>query len=389
MSSETCAALIVAGGRGLRLGADLPKQYLTLGGRAILRRTVAAFCAHPGVDMVQVVIGEGHRPLYDAALAGFTHPKLRPPVQGGAERQDSVRAGLEALADHAGLGRVLIHDAARPLAPADMIGRVIAALGHAPGVLRALGVADSLRRGEGGAATEPVARDGLFRAQTPQGFGFAAILAAHRAAAGLVLADDVEVARRAGLRIALVEGAREADKITTRADLEFAERMLTQMMKTRLGNGFDVHAFGPGEHVWLCGVQIPHDRGLVGHSDADVGLHAITDAILGALAQGDIGRHFPPSDMQWKGAASDIFLRRAVEIAREMGGEIVNIDLTLMCERPKITPHAPAMRARVAEICGIPLEDVSIKATTTERLGFTGREEGIAALATAAIEVPR
>jgi 2-C-methyl-D-erythritol 4-phosphate cytidylyltransferase/2-C-methyl-D-erythritol 2,4-cyclodiphosphate synthase len=302
---------------------------------------------------------------------------------GGATRDASVRAGLAALAGR-GITRVLVHDAARPCTPLAVIHAVIAALDHGPAAAPAIPVTDALWHGACDRVTGVHPREGLYRAQTPQGFHYAALIAAHAAHPGGA-ADDVAVARAAGLDVTIVPGHEDNLKITLPADFARAERILRGDMDIRLGNGFDVHRFCPGDHVWLCGVKVPHGAALDGHSDADVGLHALADAIYGALAQGDIGRHFPPSDPQWKGAESHIFLSHAAELARTMGYTISNVDCTLVCERPKITPHADAMRARVAAILRIDVARVSVKATTSERLGFTGREEGIAALTTACL----
>jgi 2-C-methyl-D-erythritol 4-phosphate cytidylyltransferase/2-C-methyl-D-erythritol 2,4-cyclodiphosphate synthase len=295
-----------------------------------------------------------------------------------------VRNALERLADQ-GLRHILIHDGARPLIPAAVIARVLAALEKSAGAAPALPVTDALWRGQGGLVAGTQDRTGLWRAQTPQGFHFDAILAAHRAHPGGA-ADDVEVARAAGLDVAIVDGDEDNLKVTFPSDFARAEAIVKgRGMDVRLGNGYDVHAFTAGDHVWLCGVKVPHDKALLGHSDADVGMHALTDAIYGALAEGDIGRHFPPSDPQWKGAESHIFLRHAAELMRTRGYTLANCDVTLVCERPKIGPHAAAMQAALAAIMGVDLGRVSVKATTSERLGFTGREEGIAALATAAL----
>ncbi len=304
-------------------------------------------------------------------------------VQGGATRSESVLAGLEALAADPP-ARVLIHDAARPLVSERTISEVIAALDGADGAAPGLAVSDALWRGEAGWVTGVASRAGLFRAQTPQGFRFAGILAAHRARRG-DLADDVEVALAAGLRVAIVAGSHDNFKLTEPQDMARAAEILGRGMDIRTGNGFDVHRFGAGDHVWLCGIRIEHPRGLQGHSDADVGMHAVTDAIYGALGRGDIGQHFPPTDPQWKGAASHIFLAHACELARIMGYAISNADCTLICEYPKIGPHALAMKAEMARIMGIDPDRVSVKATTSEKLGFTGRGEGIAALATATL----
>ncbi|WP_342344598.1 bifunctional 2-C-methyl-D-erythritol 4-phosphate cytidylyltransferase/2-C-methyl-D-erythritol 2,4-cyclodiphosphate synthase [Vannielia litorea] len=369
------AALIVAAGRGTRAGGGIPKQYQSLGGMPLLSRTVAVFAAHEKVAAVVVVIGEGDGPLAEATL-----PEGVARVTGGATRGASVAAGLAALPE--GVSHVLIHDGARPLVSKALISQVIQALEESQGAAPALAVTDALWRAGDGAVTGIQPRDGLWRAQTPQGFALEAIRAAHAAFEG-VAADDVEVALAAGLAVALVPGEERNIKVTHPGDFARAERILKEdQMDMRVGNGFDVHRFGPGDHVVLCGVTVPHGRGLQGHSDADVGMHAVTDAIYGALAEGDIGRHFPPSDPQWKGAASEIFLKHAVELAGARGFRLGNVDLTLICERPKIGPHAGAMQAEMARIMGCDGGRVSVKATTSERLGFTGREEGIAAMAT-------
>ncbi len=377
------AGLIVAAGRGQRLGGETPKQYLPLGESTVLRRAVAAVLAHPGVDMLQIVIHPDDRELCIAALDGLEDARLLPLVDGGASRSDSVLAGLEALAP-AAPDRVLIHDAARPFLPTALVSTVIDALDAYPAVLPALPVVDALWRETDGLAVAPAPRDGLWRAQTPQGFRFADILAAHRGRSGDAL-DDAAVARAAGLDVKLVIGDEANFKITTAADLHRARARIGEAMDIRTGNGFDVHAFGPGDGVTLCGVAIPFDRGLVGHSDADVGMHALTDAIFGALAEGDIGQWFPPSDPEWKGAASEIFLRKAMERATGRGFAVSHLDCTLVCEAPRIGPHAAAMREALGRIAGIEPERISVKATTSERLGFTGRGEGIAALATATL----
>jgi 2-C-methyl-D-erythritol 4-phosphate cytidylyltransferase/2-C-methyl-D-erythritol 2,4-cyclodiphosphate synthase len=377
------AALIVAAGRGQRLGGAVPKQYLALGDRAVVRHAIDAFLALPQIGRVQVVIHPEDAGRFGEAVAGLGDPRLAAPVAGGPSRSASVARGLAALEAPAPEA-VLIHDAARPFVTAATIAVCLAALERAPGALPALPVVDALWRGEGGGAAEPVAREGLWRAQTPQAFRFADILAAYRGFAGEA-ADDVAVARAAGLEVVLVPGDEAAFKITTGADLARARRMEGGAMDIRTGNGFDVHAFGPGDRVVLCGVAVPFGRGLVGHSDADVGLLALTDAVFGARAAGDIGQWFPPSDPAWKGAASQVFLAKAAERAAARGFAISHLDVTLVCEAPKIGPHAGAMRAAVAGIAGIAEARVSVKATTSERLGFTGRGEGIAALATATL----
>ncbi len=372
------AAIIVAAGRGTRAGPGAPKQWRALAGRRVIDWTVEAFLQASGIDRVMLVLPAGD----DGAYAP---PEGVETCQGGATRADSVKAGLLALGT---ADKVLIHDVARPCVPQAVIEAVLSALQDAPGAAPALPVTDALWRGENGTVAGTQSRAGLLRAQTPQGFHFAAIRAAHDAFAGEA-ADDVEVARAAGLEVRIVPGHEDNLKITHAQDFARAEQILQQnqgrRMDIRLGNGFDVHRFGPGDHVWLCGVKLPHERALQGHSDADVGLHAVSDAIYGAMAEGDIGRHFPPSDPQWKGTESHVFLAHAAALARQKGFEIGNVDCTLICERPKIGPHAQAMQTRMAEILGLAPERVSIKATTSERLGFTGREEGIAALATATL----
>jgi 2-C-methyl-D-erythritol 4-phosphate cytidylyltransferase/2-C-methyl-D-erythritol 2,4-cyclodiphosphate synthase len=379
------AVLIVAAGRGQRFGGSLPKQYATLAGVPLLRHTLRAFAAHPAVDTVCAVIHPDDRALYDAAADGLA---IAAPVVGGASRQDSVLRGLESLAATPP-ARVLIHDGARPFVAAAVIDRVLAALADSPGAIAALPVVDTLKQADGGRIAGTRDRTGLWGAQTPQGFRFAEILAAHRAAAGEELTDDAAVAERAGLAVTLVEGSRENMKVTSQDDLAVAERWLRGAQEeTRVGQGFDVHAFGPGDHVTLCGIRVPHDAGLVGHSDADVGLHALTDAILGALGAGDIGSHFPPSDPQWRGADSGKFLVHARDLVAAQGGRLLHLDVTLICERPKIGPHRDAMVARIAGLLDLPAGRVSVKATTTEKLGFTGRGEGIAAQAVATIALP-
>jgi len=381
--SGPIAALVVAAGRGSRAGGEIPKQYRVLGGASILARSLRPFLDHPAVGSVTAVIHPDDRPLYDAAVE--RHPKLGPPVDGGPDRQASVRLGLEALAGAAPAG-VLIHDAARPFVSRPVIDRVIAALAGNKAVLPALPVADTLKRADGnGSVTETISRDGVFAAQTPQGFDFEAILGAHREAAG-GHTDDSAIAESAGLVVKIVAGDPANVKMTTNEDMANAEQRLAADI--RIGNGYDVHAFGAGDHVMLGGVRIAHDRALVGHSDADVVLHALTDAILGAIAAEDIGAHFPPSDPALSGAASVRFLAFAAGQVKARGGIIGNLDVTVIAERPKLGPHRDAMRERIAEICGIRADRVSVKATTNERLGFIGREEGIAALATATVRLP-
>ena len=375
----TTAVIIVAAGRGLRAGGEVPKQWHLLAGRPIVAHAIAAF-----VDLVDVTLVAVHPD--DAAQAGGLGAEV---VIGGPTRQETVLRALRALENRC-VTRVLIHDAARPLVPAPVIRAVLAALDGHTGAAPALPITDALWRGDAGLVAGTAPRGGLWRAQTPQGFDYESILAAHGAHPGGA-ADDVEVARWAGHAVAITEGSEDNLKITWPGDLERAARILRartqrqQQMDIRLGNGFDVHAFTDGDLITLCGVTLPHSRALLGHSDADVGMHALTDAIYGALALGDIGVHFPPSDPQWKGADSRIFLAHAVDQARKMGFSLANADVTLICESPRIGPHQAAMRSALAGILGVEVERISVKATTSERLGFTGREEGIAALATAAL----
>ncbi|MGF6231170.1 2-C-methyl-D-erythritol 4-phosphate cytidylyltransferase/2-C-methyl-D-erythritol 2,4-cyclodiphosphate synthase [Inquilinus ginsengisoli] len=378
------AAVIVAAGTGERFGGSLPKQYRPLAGSSVLRRSVEAFRATGRFDDIVVVIRDEHRPIYETATAGLGLPE---PVIGGATRQDSVRAALEWLAPRAP-DLVLVHDAARPLVDRATIDRVLDALADAEAAIAAVPVVDTIKRAESGIAVGTVDRSGLWQAQTPQGFDFPALLGAHRAAAGEALTDDAAVAERQGIAVRLVEGHVDNFKITTEADLTRAERLLGGVADIRTGTGFDVHRLITGDAVILCGIRIPHVAKLEGHSDADVGLHALTDALLGAIGAGDIGQHFPPSDERWRGADSAAFLAHAAELVRARG-TILNVDVTLLCERPKIGPHRTAMVARIAEILGIDAERVSVKATTTERLGFTGREEGIAAQASASVRIER
>jgi 2-C-methyl-D-erythritol 4-phosphate cytidylyltransferase/2-C-methyl-D-erythritol 2,4-cyclodiphosphate synthase len=380
------AALIVAAGRGVRAGGGLPKQYRPLLGKPLLAHTLGVFRTHPRIGQILVVIHGDDRALYERAVAeaGDGPARLLPAALGGAQRQDSVRLGLEALAANPP-DFVLIHDAARPFASAALIDRVIAALEKYDGAIPGLPLSDTIKRGSGALVHETVPREGLYRVQTPQGFRYGAIRLAHTESAGRALTDDAAVGEAAGLSVVLVAGEEENMKVTEPEDFVRAEKLYGAAPETAIGMGFDVHKFVAGDHVWLCGLRIPHDHGLEGHSDADVGLHAITDALLGAVGAGDIGVHFPPTDPQWKGAPSDRFLAHAGKLVTEAGGRIVNIDLTFICERPKIGPHRPAMVARVAQILGIDPARISIKATTTETLGFTGRREGLAAQAVASV----
>ncbi|HLS69960.1 MAG TPA: bifunctional 2-C-methyl-D-erythritol 4-phosphate cytidylyltransferase/2-C-methyl-D-erythritol 2,4-cyclodiphosphate synthase [Kiloniellales bacterium] len=376
-------ALIVAAGRGSRFGAGKPKQYSLLGGQPLLRHSVLRLTRHPAVGGVRVVIHPDDRPDYEAAAAGL---ELLPPVEGGSSRQESVRLGLESLVSlHP--DRVLIHDGARPFPSDQVIDRLLAALEAHAGAAPALPVVDTLKRlaPENGLLLRGPDRSDLLRVQTPQAFHFAAILAAHRARTAGQETDDAAVAEEAGVSVALVPGEEENFKVTTADDLVRAKRLLAGYRQVRTGMGYDVHAFGDGDFVTLCGVKIPHERALRGHSDADAGLHALTDALLATVAAGDIGQHFPPSDPRWKDADSAAFLQHAAALVKQAGGLIEHVDITLICERPKVGPHREAMRNRVAEILGLPIGRISIKATTTDRLGFIGRSEGIAAQAVATV----
>ncbi|MBU2982299.1 bifunctional 2-C-methyl-D-erythritol 4-phosphate cytidylyltransferase/2-C-methyl-D-erythritol 2,4-cyclodiphosphate synthase [Lentibacter algarum] len=375
------AAILVAAGRGTRAGGTLPKQWQALAGRRVFDWSYQALASHPAVDTVIAVVHPD-----DASQV----PDGVEAVLGGATRAASVKAGLVALEGRS-FTHVLIHDGARACLSTEIIDAVVAGLQTHDAAAPALPVSDALWLGEAGEVAGTQSRENLYRAQTPQGFDLVKIAAAHKNADNTA-ADDVAVARAAGLAVAIVEGHEDNLKVTTPDDFARAERILRAQsgvqMDIRLGNGFDVHAFTTGNAVILCGVTVPHTKALLGHSDADVGMHAVTDAIYGALAEGDIGRHFPPSDAQWKGAASDIFLKHACELALERGYTITNIDCTLICEQPKIGPHAAAMQSEMSRIMALAPDRISIKATTSERLGFTGREEGIAALATATLVKP-
>lgn len=383
-SAPETVALIVAAGHGVRAGEGLPKQYRPLAHVPVLRRSILAFAAHPSVDRVQVVISPEHAELYDRVSEGLVLP---PAIAGGDTRQESVRLGLEGLAGSPPR-LVLIHDAARPLVTAETISATVEALREADGALPILPVADTLKRLDGVRVEATLARERVGLAQTPQGFRFDKILGAHRAARGTTFTDDASIAEHAGLSVVAVPGSRLNFKITTAEDFLMAEALLAQGGSFRTGHGFDVHRLGAGDHVWLCGVRIAHGQGLIGHSDADVGLHALTDALLGAAALGDIGEHFPPTDERWRGAPSHLFLSHAAKLIAERGGWIEHVDVTLICERPKIAPVREAMAARIAELLGLDRSRVSVKATTTEGLGFTGRGEGIAAQATATVRLP-
>ncbi len=387
---QTIAVLIVAAGRGSRFGGAGPKQYSLLAGKPVLRRAVEGFLAVPQVSHVRCVIHTDDRALYDVAMNELLDPRLLTPVIGGDTRQASVRAGLESLAAMpTPPDFVLIHDAARALIEPAVVEGVLAALGSSLGVIPALPVADTLKRADdAGSIEETVPRSKLWRAQTPQGFHFAAILEAHRAATHENFTDDADLLQAAGEKVAILPGSESLLKVTTMTDLHTLESRLAAQMETRTGFGYDVHACAPGNHVTLGGVRIEHTLGLAGHSDADVGLHALCDAIYGALAAGDIGSHFPPSQSEWRDADSALFLVHAAGLVQERGGTIQHLDLTLVCEQPKIGSHRDAMRARIADIAGLPLHRVAVKATTSEKLGFTGRQEGIAAHAVATLRLP-
>jgi 2-C-methyl-D-erythritol 4-phosphate cytidylyltransferase/2-C-methyl-D-erythritol 2,4-cyclodiphosphate synthase len=373
----------VAAGSGTRAGGGVPKQYRAIAGKPMLAHALDRL-AHPAIDAIQVVIGEGQEALYEEAIGDRPLP---PPVIGGAERRHSVANGLYAIASGGGADRVLIHDAARPFLPASVIERLIAALATGQAAVPVLPVADTLASA-GESLGAVVARESVVAVQTPQAFDFDAIHAAHRLWGGGEATDDAQVARAAGLRVAVVAGDRMLDKITEEADFARAERLLSSQMVSRTGTGFDVHAFGAGQSLWLGGFQIAHDRALKGHSDADVLLHAITDALLGAISEGDIGEHFPPSDPQWRGATSSLFLEHAARLIEARGGIVDHVDATIICEAPKVGPHRAAIRQRIAGLLRVPVDRISVKATTTERLGFTGRREGIAAQAVATVRLP-
>lgn len=380
----TFSAVIVAAGSGTRAGPGQAKQWRLVAGKPVLRWSVEAFLAAGAADVVIVTTedGEGALPHVLAGLSGWSA------ARGGATRALSVQAGLAALAQRPDSEPVLIHDAARPFLTATTIEGVLKALANADVALPALPVADTLKRAEPGQALTTSSREHLWRAQTPQAARRGTLLAAYAAWSEGEPTDDAQVVEAAGGRVAIAPGDPLLMKLTYPEDFAMAERLAGAARITRVGQGFDAHRWGPGEEVWLCGVAIKHDETLIGHSDADAGLHALTDAILGAIGEGDIGDHFPPTDPKWKGAASDQFLRHAAELVAAKGGTIVNVDVTLICERPKIKPHRQAMRERLAEILSLSVDRVSVKATTTEKMGFTGRGEGLAASAVVAVETP-
>lgn len=381
----TIAAIIVAAGKGERAGASLPKQFVTVGGKALLAHAVSALALHPRIDSLVVVVADGQVDMAQQVLKDQTVDAI---VIGGAERQQSVAAGMAAIGD---ARIVLIHDAARPFLPSSVIDRLIAALDTADAAIPALSVVDTLAKV--GAKTgeelgDVVDRNGLIRVQTPQAFRTDAIRDAHNRWTGAAATDDAQMVRAAGYQVAVVEGHAMLEKITQPADFAEAERKWNQRLISRTGLGYDVHRLAAGEDLWLCGVKIDHEKGLSGHSDADVALHALSDALLGALGDGDIGAHFPPSDPQWRGAASHRFVEHAATLIRQAGGVIDHVDVTIICEAPKIGPHRDDMRMAIAGMLAVPITKVSVKATTTERLGFTGRGEGIAAQAAATIRLP-
>jgi len=377
------SAVVVAAGAGLRAGPGEPKAWRMLGSRPLVRWSVEGLLS-AGADEVVVVVARDRLAQVDEALAGLEGWRA---VTGGKTRADSVQAGLAALTA-ARTQPVLVHDAARPFVTRGHVDRLLAALDLADGAVPALPVPDTLKRGDG-LIDETVSRDGLWRAQTPQAFRFGRLKAAYRRwPAGEEPTDDAAVVERAGGHVAMVPGDPMLMKLTYPEDFLMAEQLASSRRISRVGFGVDAHRFGPGDVVWLCGIRIEHDLGLIGHSDADCGLHALTDAVLGAIGDGDIGEHFPPTDPRWKGASSDQFLRHAVSRVAARGGQIVNADVTLICERPKIRPHRDAMRQRIAELLGVPIDRVSVKATTTEGMGFTGREEGLMAQAVVTVLAP-
>ena len=386
------AVVIVAAGRGQRLNTadtgNAPKQYLPLGGISVLQRTANCFLGHPDIEKVQIVIHADDMALYEEHVE--PHSKLLSPVIGGATRQESCKSGIDAV--HAeNMECVLIHDAARPFVSKELVSRVIAGIDHNQGSLPACAIADTIKRADADLLVEDtLARDGLYQAQTPQGFFTSEVFAAHEKAKTENrndFTDDAAVVEWCGMKIKLVEGERSNFKITTSDDLKMAIKQIqtNAMADIRTGSGYDVHTLVPGEFVMLCGLEIKHNKKLDGHSDADVGLHALTDALLGTIGAGDIGSHFPPSDAKWKGASSDRFIAHAIELVQAQGGAIMNLDVTIICEAPKIGPHREDMRQKISDITGVQLKRISVKATTNEKIGFIGREEGIAAIASASV----
>lgn len=388
MQTYHTIALIVAGGKGDRFGEPIPKQYQLLNGQPILRHTVQAFVAHPLIDEVRVVINPDHQDAYNQAVEGLS---LLDAVYGGEERQDSVRHGLESLEGYAPK-QVLIHDAARPFINASLISRVLDALEETAAVVPALPIADTLKRASNGDITETVDRSDLFRIQTPQGFDYQEILEAHRQCKGEILTDDSLLLEQAGKKVKTVYGDKHNIKITTKEDLEMSENQQATQKETRVAMGYDVHRFFEEEvtdhNIMICGVEVPHNRKIEAHSDGDVGIHSLVDALLGTIAKEDIGFHFSPHDDRWKDQASYLFLEKAHHWVKEEGGEIINVDVTIICQAPKIATHRENMRKRLAEILGISIKRVSVKATTTEKLGYLGNKEGIAAQAVASVSLP-
>jgi 2-C-methyl-D-erythritol 4-phosphate cytidylyltransferase/2-C-methyl-D-erythritol 2,4-cyclodiphosphate synthase len=391
--SERVIALLVAAGAGERMQSDLPKPYMHLGDQTLLHHAARTFLEHPGIDGVRVVIRREHHALYKKAIEGLA---LFPCVMGGERRQDSVRLGLESLA-HRKPETVLIHDVARPLVSPLLITRVLDGLKEASAVIPALPVADTLKRAKNGVVSETVSRENVFSVQTPQGFHFPTLLEAHRAFAKDTFTDDAALIEKTGEKVLLVEGDYDNIKITTRKDMERMIALLALDTETRVGHGYDVHTLQPHDqetpigqqNIKLCGIRIPFSHHLEGHSDADVGLHALVDALLGAMSEGDIGEHFPPDDRKWQGAESGRFLLYTYELLKNRGGDIVHLDVTIICERPKVAPHREQMRNHIAQLLKLSPDRVSVKATTTEKLGFEGRGEGIAAQAVATVRLPR
>lgn len=387
MTEKRIAAIIVAAGTGSRSGLEHPKQYVPLGGRAVLAYSYESFASHPEIGTVAVVIGAGQEQMACQALAHATDTPIL--ITGGATRRDSVKAALDWLKQSGGTDHVLIHDAARPFLPHDVIDTLIEALSVQKGAIPTLPITDTLVRGEQEMMTQTVRRDGLFKVQTPQAFHFETIFNAHtQVSFDTIITDDAGLLRVLDIDVALVQGDSMLEKLTYPADFARAEAMLSEARIPCTGMGYDVHRLVEDKPLWLCGIEIAHNHGLSGHSDADVAIHALVDALLGALAEGDIGTHFPPSDPQWKGASSSQFLEFARDRIHARSGEIAHVDLTIICEAPKIGPHKEAMRARLGQLLGIATSRISVKATTTERLGFTGRKEGIAAQAVATLLMP-
>jgi 2-C-methyl-D-erythritol 4-phosphate cytidylyltransferase/2-C-methyl-D-erythritol 2,4-cyclodiphosphate synthase len=388
----TVAAVIVAGGSGLRAGGETPKQYQLIGGKPVIWWTLKAFLDHPKISFVQVVVGEGHEQELARSLLGLALP---PHIIGGVTRQDSCRLGVEACASTKPQ-KILIHDAARPFVSADLISEVINHLDHTNAVIPGLRIAETLKLAPEGTIRKTIDRANIWLAQTPQGFSFPIILEAHRKAAReqtAGLTDDASVAENAGIVVQMILGNTENVKLTTAKDIDQANRKLDRedqanSYETRIGQGIDFHVFGPGNAVWLCGVEVPHTHKLKAHSDGDVALHALTDAILGAIGEGDIGTHFPPSDKQWKNAASSIFIKKAIALLEQRGGKLVNVDITILAEAPKVSPHLTAMKSSLSSLLKIEPDRIAIKATTTEKMGALGRKEGMAAMAIASVKLP-